>query len=1382
MANNKKRVLSLLMAVMMMLTALPMNAFAISFEDLGTLVCAKEVVGHTEECYVHTEDCYHKHSEPVYDLIFGKLVYGCEYDCTEHTHSVENGCPVDNCDAHGHSANCCDVEVHTHGLLCNELKQVCSHGWQVWKCSDSCYTTVLVCGKDEHDHSADCNYACGISTEHTHDADCYSCTTTEHTHDELCQRTCGMSTESIDPIKCNDATLLLHTVNCTNELHHTHSAACYLPGDAVRDAFYKATGVEIQSAEELAAVVSTLLSCKSGCGYEVVSVLPEFVIEMVLCEEHFCTVCRRLNDGYCACVELTFANIYNDPANSVTVKVAEGTAAGAVAPHAELADYEFLGWFDASGNLFDAAAIYTEDTTFTASYRALGEIEKLQNTINFIKNNFDLGTEIGRAITLLSNGEITKEKVLSEKSAAVASLTAALLGSVVTGNITMEQAKEIGELMNQGDEYVVMVAEWLWPENAAMMPTIEEILAGVDFDKLSAEIKDMIAQKYGVEFDENWVENNKALADQYIRDCLAEAKSITEAQKAAILDQIANKKECADQIVSSICAKIRDQIASEIENAQNAANAILADREMGLKIGKTISRVTGLNNQKATEKGVLVQGAIAAAIRMSSMDADVKDALIALIYDGENGMKRVINWLWPVCIVNFVVEGVIVETDTAEYGAMPSFDGAEPTKAADAQYTYTFAGWDAAFAPVTGNVTYTATFTSTANEYAVTFVNEDGTLLQSGSALYGETPVYTGAEPTKAADAQYTYTFAGWDNEIAPVTGNVTYTATFTSAVNEFTVIFLSDGQEIGRETVEYGKAAAGPAATSLYKEGYWFEKWDADTSCVTGDMTVNAVWQIMTFTVTWKNIDGTVLEVDNNVPYGSATEYNGVTPEWDNNDEYNYTFSHFQGTTTKVSEDLELYAAYSKALKEYTVTFVYDGNEIKKVTVQHGNAATAPVATDMPIIKNFTFDKWDTDFSNVTGDMTVTALYKRTHNDSWKMKVGIGYAGVSASDSTAGFIPLGFVGTIYDAKVFESFTNWPKSTVMNATDYSGYEVKEGAMDQVKWNDVVYYNETGVQNPTHEDYFQIYKVELVATRGEYHMDNHATFYHTVTFVVDGKEYKVPVVHGTAVALPEGIDLSKEGYTFKGWDVDFTAEGFVVDKSMTITAEFEINKYTVTFWLPTGGKETRVVEHGSLLEEFVPKCPAGQYFIHWYGKGDVKLDYTQPITKNVYFNAKCGWTIEDREVKLFANLNGEEIAMGIAIYEDFYHARKFSDKVLKESQYDASKIIMPEFGTYMVGGTEYAYGAESGASDFYTVEFNKLRSWQHGGYTYHYYGEMTLFHTVYFNVNGQLISVVVEHGAAAEAPVVTKDGYTLTWSADFSNVTKTMLVTANWVKK
>jgi len=66
--------------------------------------------------------------------------------------------------------------------------------------------------------------------------------------------------------------------------------------------------------------------------------------------------------------------------------------------------------------------------------------------------------------------------------------------------------------------------------------------------------------------------------------------------------------------------------------------------------------------------------------------------------------------------------------------------------------------------------------------YTVTFVNYDGTVLQSGNVQAGELPVYEGETPVKPEENCCRYTFTGWDPEIVPAAGDVTYTAQFEAS------------------------------------------------------------------------------------------------------------------------------------------------------------------------------------------------------------------------------------------------------------------------------------------------------------------------------------------------------------------------------------------------------------------------------------------------------------------------------------------------------------------------------------------------------------------------------------------------------------------------
>ena len=84
------------------------------------------------------------------------------------------------------------------------------------------------------------------------------------------------------------------------------------------------------------------------------------------------------------------------------------------------------------------------------------------------------------------------------------------------------------------------------------------------------------------------------------------------------------------------------------------------------------------------------------------------------------------------------------------------------------------------------------------------------------------------------------------------------------------------------------------------------------------------------------------------------------------------YTFTGWDIDFSKVSSDLTVTAQYS--INSYTVSFKdYDGTELKTETVDYGNSATAPASLEHA---GYTFTGWDTDFSNITSNLIVTAQY----------------------------------------------------------------------------------------------------------------------------------------------------------------------------------------------------------------------------------------------------------------------------------------------------------------------------------------------------------------------------------------------------------------------
>lgn len=184
--------------------------------------------------------------------------------------------------------------------------------------------------------------------------------------------------------------------------------------------------------------------------------------------------------------------------------------------------------------------------------------------------------------------------------------------------------------------------------------------------------------------------------------------------------------------------------------------------------------------------------------------------------------------------------------------------------------------------------------------------------------------------------------------------------------INKYTVTFM-DGEKV-LETftnVPHGSAVTAPEVPK--KDGKTFVGWDKKFDNVTSDLTINAVYDVDTFTVTFK--DGEKVLETQTVEYEAAATAPDTArlspPE-------GMHFAKWDKDFSRVTEDMEVSAVYE--LNEYTVIFKNGDTTIKTETVKHGFAATAPNVFDSATEK---FVGWDKPFDNVTSDIIVNANFE---------------------------------------------------------------------------------------------------------------------------------------------------------------------------------------------------------------------------------------------------------------------------------------------------------------------------------------------------------------------------------------------------------------------
>lgn len=314
---------------------------------------------------------------------------------------------------------------------------------------------------------------------------------------------------------------------------------------------------------------------------------------------------------------------------------------------------------------------------------------------------------------------------------------------------------------------------------------------------------------------------------------------------------------------------------------------------------------------------------------------------------------------------------------------------ANPTRAADNTYTYTFTGWTPSVqTTATADAAYKATYAGTYKNYSVVFKDEDGAVIsQKDDYHYGDT-IHPPADPTKDADETYTYTFAGWGKEVSTVKGNVVYQAVFTPVYIDYTIDFIVDGSTISTKNYHYGETVDVPKAVKPSDAifDYVFKGWDSEVSKVTGDKTYTAVFEAVAkkYTITFVNWDNSLISSLKYGWHGTAIEPQAPAKQADNI--FNYVFKGWEPAfDALVTGDAWYKAVFESVYKMYTVQFVDDeGTVIDSKTYRYGDTVDVPENPQKASTGayTYTFMGWDKDITEVKGNTTYTAVFKQTQRE----------------------------------------------------------------------------------------------------------------------------------------------------------------------------------------------------------------------------------------------------------------------------------------------------------------------------------------------------------------------------------------------------------------
>ena len=403
-----------------------------------------------------------------------------------------------------------------------------------------------------------------------------------------------------------------------------------------------------------------------------------------------------------------------------------------------------------------------------------------------------------------------------------------------------------------------------------------------------------------------------------------------------------------------------------------------------------------------------------------------------------------------------------------------------------------------------------------------------------------------------------------------------------------YAVTLNTNGGTINNGNVtEYTYGVGATLPTDVTRTGYTFKGWYYNENLTgspvtaigdteTGNKEYWAKWEINQYTVTVKPENGKA-DITITQDYGTP-----ITAPADPTRE-GYTFKGWDKEIPKTmpAENMTFKAQWE--INQYTISFdTNGGSEIAPITQDYGTKITAPAD---PTRKGYTFKGWDKEIPETmpAENMTVKA--------QWEINR------YTITFDTAGGSEIAPITQDYGTNITA-----PANPTRKGYTFKGWD---------------------------KEIPETMPAENITVKAQWEINQY-----TIAFDTNGGSEIAPITqdYGTEITAP--ADPTRKGYTFKGWDKEIPET--MPAENMTVKAQWEINRYTITFDT-AGGSEIAPItqDYGTNITAPANPTRKGYTFKGW----DKEIPETMPA-ENI--TVKAQWEINQYTIAFDTN-GGSEIA-------------------------------------------------------------------------------------------------------------------------------------------